>query len=141
MHNVTPISGMVGGAIIGLATALLMLLTGRIAGISGVFASMLSPDAPDRSWRVAFVAGLIAAPFLGLLVGSPLPRPTMPVNLVLVIVSGFLVGLGSRLGGGCTSGHGVCGIARLSPRSLVFTAIFMVTAIATVAFTRHVIGG
>lgn len=141
MHNLTPISGMAGGAMIGLATALLMLLTGRIAGISGVFASMLSPDSPDRGWRVAFVAGLIAAPFLGALMGSPIPRPTMPVNLVLVIASGFLVGLGSRLGGGCTSGHGVCGIARLSPRSLVFTAIFMVTAIATVAVTRHVIGG
>jgi uncharacterized membrane protein YedE/YeeE len=141
MHNFTPVSGLVGGAIIGLAAAMLMLLTGRIAGISGVFAGILSGDRADRGWRVAFVAGLMGAPFLGALLGSPLPRPAMPASLMLVIVSGFLVGLGSRMGGGCTSGHGVCGIARLSPRSLVFTTVFMVTAIATVAIARHLIGG
>ncbi len=141
MHNLTPVSGLVGGAVIGLAIAMLMVLTGRIAGISGIFAGLLSADGSDRGWRLAFIAGLIAAPCLGALLGSPLPRPAMPVNLALVIASGFMVGLGSRMGGGCTSGHGVCGIARLSPRSLVFTAIFMVTAIATVAVMRHVIGG
>lgn len=138
MHNFTPLAGLLGGAIIGLASAMLMLLAGRIAGISGVFAGMFSPD---RSWRIAFIVGLIAAPLLWALLRAPLPRPVMPENLFLVIVSGFMVGVGSRMGGGCTSGHGVCGIARLSPRSLVFTAIFMVTAIATVAVVRHVIGG
>jgi len=141
MHNFTPLSGLVGGAIIGLAAAMLMVVAGRIAGISGVFAGILSPDTTDRSWRIAFIAGLVTAPLLGAMLGSLLPRPAMPTNLVLVIASGFLVGLGSRMGGGCTSGHGVCGIARLSPRSLIFTAVFMVTAIATVAVMRHVIGG
>lgn len=140
MHNFTPVSGLLGGAIIGLAAAMLMLLAGRVAGISGVFAGILSPDTTDRGWRIAFVAGLIAAPFLGVVLGHPLPQPAMPANLALVIVSGLLVGLGSRMGGGCTSGHGVCGIARLSPRSLVFTAVFMFLAIVTVAIAHHVVG-
>src|SRR5689334_7959811 len=114
MHNFTPVSGLVGGAIIGLTATMLMLLTGRIAGISGIFAGLLAPDTSDRGWRLAFIAGLVVAPFLAALSGSPLPRPSMPANLVVVIVSGFMVGLGSRMGGGCTSGHSVCGIARLS---------------------------
>lgn len=141
MHNLTLISGLFGGALIGLSSALLMLLTGRIAGISGILAGALSFSSGDRAWRVMFLAGLLAAPFLGALSGYPLPSPAMPANVVLVVGSGLLVGLGSRLGGGCTSGHGVCGIARLSPRSLVFTAVFMVTAVATVAIVRHVMGG
>jgi uncharacterized protein len=141
MHNLTPVSGLLGGAIIGLASAMLMLLAGRVAGISGVFTGMILPDTSDRGWRIAFIAGLLAAPLLSALIGAPLPTPVMPASLVLVIASGFMVGVGSRMGGGCTSGHGVCGIARLSPRSLVFTAVFMVTAIATVAVLRHVIGG
>jgi uncharacterized protein len=140
MHNFTPISGLLGGAIIGLASALLMLLTGRIAGISGIFGGLLAPDTGDRDWRVAFVVGLIAAPLLGAMFGMPLPHPSLPANLVVVVVSGLLVGVGSRMGAGCTSGHGVCGIARLSARSLSFTAVFMIFAIATVAIARHIIG-
>lgn len=142
MHNLTPLSGLLGGALIGFAAALLMLLTGRIAGISGIFGGLLAPNAGDRGWRVAFIAGLIAAPLLASFVTSAaLPSPMMPASMIVIIVAGLLVGFGSRMGGGCTSGHGVCGIARLSARSLIATAIFMAAAIATVAIVLHVIGG
>jgi len=141
MHNLTPISGLLGGATIGLASALLMLFTGRIAGISGILGGILPPNRSDRDWRIAFLAGLIAAPLLAALAGYPLPHPSLPANQSLVVFSGFLVGLGSRMGGGCTSGHGVCGLARLSARSVVFTAVFMAAAIATVGIVRHAVGG
>lgn len=142
MHNLTPLSGFIGGALIGLAAALLMLLTGRIAGISGIFGGLFAPGTNDRGWRIAFVAGLIAAPLItSFLTGAMLPSPTMPASMIVIVVAGLLVGFGSRMGGGCTSGHGVCGIARLSARSLIATAIFMAVAIATVAVARHVIGG
>src|SRR5258707_8457364 len=142
MHNLTPLSGLIGGVLIGLASALLMLLTGRIAGISGIFGGLLPRSATDRDWRLAFIAGMIAAPLLAtLLFAAPLPRPVMPASLAVVAIGGLLVGFGSRMGGGCTSGHGVCGVARLSARSLAATAIFMVVAIATVAIVRHGIGG
>ncbi len=142
MHNFTPLSGLLGGALIGLAASALMLLTGRIAGISGIFGGLLQPAARDRNWRLAFVAGLIAAPLIAAFAtASPLPVPTMPSSLILIAIAGLLVGFGSRMGGGCTSGHGVCGIARLSARSMVATLIFMAAAIATVAIVRHVIGG
>lgn len=142
MHNLTPLSGFLGGALIGLSAALLMLLMGRIAGISGIFGGLLAPNASDRGWRVAFIAGLIAAPLLAsFFSGAALPSPTMPASMIVIVVAGLLVGIGSRMGGGCTSGHGVCGIARFSARSLIATAIFMAAAIATVAIARHVIGG
>jgi uncharacterized membrane protein YedE/YeeE len=142
MHNFTPLSGFLGGALIGLAAAALMLLTGRIAGISGIFGGLLTPGTNDRGWRLAFIVGLIAAPLIAALAtGIPLPAPAMPASLILVIVAGLLVGFGSRMGGGCTSGHGVCGIGRVSARSIAATAIFMAAAIATVAIMRHVIGG
>lgn len=142
MHNFTPLSGLFGGALIGLAASALMLLTGRIAGISGIFGGLIAPGANDRNWRLAFVAGLIAAPLLAALaLDAPLPHPTMPASLLLIAIAGALVGFGSRMGGGCTSGHGVCGMARLSARSIAATAIFMAAAIATVAVARHVIGG
>lgn len=142
MHNLTPLSGFLGGALIGLSAALLMLLMGRIAGISGIFGGLLAPAASDRGWRVAFVAGLIAAPLMAsFFSGAALPSPTMPASMIVIVVAGLLVGFGSRMGGGCTSGHGVCGIARFSARSLIATAIFMAAAIATVAIARHMIGG
>ena len=142
MHNLTPLSGLIGGALIGLAAAMLMLLTGRIAGISGIFGGLLSPATHDRGWRIAFIAGLIAVPLIAALVaGAPLPSPTMPASLIVIVIAGLLVGFGSHMGGGCTSGHGVCGVARLSARSLAATAIFMAAAIATVAIARHLIGG
>lgn len=142
MHNFTPLSGLLGGALIGLAAALLMVLTGRIAGISGIFGGLIAPGAGDRGWRIAFVAGLIAAPLLAaFFTNASLTSPAMPASMIVIAVAGLLVGIGSRMGGGCTSGHGVCGIARFSARSLIATAIFMAAAIATVAVVRHVIGG
>lgn len=141
MANFTPISAAIGGALIGLSAALLMLLNGRIAGITGVFAGLIDPLSNDRGWRAAFVIGLIAAPLSAALLGYTIPIPPMPTSLITVAAAGLLVGFGTRLSNGCTSGHGICGIARLSPRSLAATAIFMVSAIIVVALTRHVIGG
>ena len=133
MHNFTPLSGLLGGALIGLATSMLMMLTGRLAGVSGILGGLLQFKPADARWRIAFIAGLIAAPLLAALAGAPLPRPAMTSNL--------LVGFASRMGNGCTSGHGVCGSARLSARSIVATIIFMITAIATVAIAQHGFGG
>jgi uncharacterized protein len=141
MTEFTPVSALIGGALIGLSAALLMLLTGRIAGISGIFGGCLVAGASDKNWRLAFIAGLVAAPLLGALVGSGLSAPLMPGNWIVIIAAGFLIGFGTRLGGGCTSGHGVCGIARLSARSIAATAIFMITAIAVVFLVRHAFGG
>jgi len=136
-----PISALIGGAMVGCASVLLMLFTGRIAGISGIFGGFLIPTAGDKTWRLAFIAGLIIAPLLGGMVGYPLPMPQMPQSWLLIIVAGLLVGFGTRLGSGCTSGHGICGVARLSIRSVIATAIFMVTAIVVVAIARHGLEG
>ena len=141
MANFTPLSAAIGGALIGLSAVLLMLLTGRIAGISGIFGGLLNPGSTDKSWRIAFIAGLILAPLLAGWIGHAMPVPQLPANWTVIIAAGLLVGFGARLGGGCTSGHGICGVARLSVRSIAATAIFMLTAIATVAITRHVLGG
>jgi uncharacterized membrane protein YedE/YeeE len=141
MHHLTPFSGLFGGALIGLAAAALMMLTGRLAGVSGIFGGLLSFGPADRGWRLAFVAGLIAAPLVAWLAGAPLPRPAMATNLALVATAGLLVGFGSRMSNGCTSGHGVCGFARLSARSIAATVIFMGTAVITVAIMRHGLGG
>ena len=141
MANFTPLSAAVGGALIGLAAALLMLLTGRVAGISGIFAGCLGSANGDNGWRLAFLGGLILAPLTGAVVGYGLSAPQMPPGYAVIVAAGLLVGFGTRLGGGCTSGHGVCGIARLSPRSIAATAVFMATAMLVVALTRHVLGG
>ncbi|HEX5999444.1 MAG TPA: YeeE/YedE family protein [Hyphomicrobiaceae bacterium] len=139
MTEFTPVSAATGGVLIGLAATLLMLLTGRIAGISGILAGSLRSD--DRKWRIAFIAGLILAPLVAGLGGYPLPPPQLPASWSLIVGAGLLVGFGTRMAGGCTSGHGVCGLARLSPRSLLATVVFMATAVAMVAVSRHVIGG
>jgi uncharacterized protein len=141
MHNLTPLSGLFGGALIGLAASMLMILTGRLAGVSGILGGLLPPRSGDRGWRIAFIAGLIAAPLLAALGGAALPAPRMTSNVALIALAGLLVGFGTRLGNGCTSGHGVCGSARLSTRSITATIIFMVTAIATVAIARHGFAG
>jgi uncharacterized membrane protein YedE/YeeE len=135
-----PASALLGGALIGLAAVLLMMLSGRIAGVSGVLGGLLTAPASDRSWRIAFIAGLIAVPLIAALFGRPLAKPVMPGWLVIV-AGGLLVGFGTRYGSGCTSGHGVCGISRLSLRSIVATCVFMATAAITVAAVRHGIGG
>ncbi len=139
--NFTPLSAAIGGALIGLAAMLMMLLTGRIAGISGILAGLLPQGAGDYGWRIAFIAGLLLAPLLGSLAGYGLAAPVIDESWIVIVAAGLLVGYGTRLGGGCTSGHGVCGIARLSPRSIVATLVFMAVAIAVVAIRRHGIGG
>lgn len=141
MNNFTPISAAIGGGLIGLSALLLMLLNGRIAGITGVFAGLIDPVTTDRSWRATFVVGLIGAPLTAALLGYAIPVPHLPASLITIIVAGLLVGFGTRLSNGCTSGHGICGIARLSPRSIAATGVFMAAAIVVVAVTRHVIGG
>jgi uncharacterized membrane protein YedE/YeeE len=139
--NFTPISAAIGGGLIGLSAVMLMLLTGRIAGISGIFGGLLDFNGDDKGWRIAFIAGLILAPPMAGAIGLKMPSPQMPASWAVIVAAGLLVGFGTRLGGGCTSGHGICGVARLSARSIAATAIFMVAAIATVAVTRHVFGG
>ena len=141
MTSFDPISALFGGALIGLASVLLTMLTGRIAGISGILGGCLTLAAGDKAWRLAFVAGLILAAAASGLLGYPLPTPEMPASWVLIVTGGVLVGFGARLGGGCTSGHGVCGVARFSTRSILATAIFMATAIVVVAIMRHGFGG
>jgi uncharacterized protein len=128
-----PVAAAIGGALIGLAATLLMLLTGRIAGISGILGDLAGGE---RAWRIAFLAGLIAAPLALSAAGHGLRAPTMP-GFVVVALAGLLVGFGTRLGSGCTSGHGICGIARLSPRSLAATVTFVIVAMLVVAITRH----
>ncbi|MEH2507016.1 MULTISPECIES: YeeE/YedE family protein [unclassified Bradyrhizobium] len=139
MANFTPVSAAIGGALIGLSAVLLMLSTGRIAGISGIFSGLLNLRGEDKGWRIAFVAGLILAPILAGLIGYGMAQPKLPSSWAVIVVAGLLVGFGTRLGGGCTSGHGICGIGRLSPRSIAATVVFMVTAVITVAITRHVL--
>jgi uncharacterized membrane protein YedE/YeeE len=136
-----PVSALLGGCLIGLASVLLMALTGRIAGISGILGGALSLAAGDKAWRFAFLAGLIGAPLAMGLIGRPLPEAQMPASWLVIAASGLLVGFGARLGGGCTSGHGVCGMARLSPRSIVATVVFMASAAIVVAIVRRVTGG
>ena len=141
MTNFTPVSAAIGGGLIGLSAVLLMLLTGRVAGISGIFGGCLGFGTNDKGWRIAFVAGLILAPLIASWIGYAMPSPQMPASWAVVIAAGLLVGFGTRLGGGCTSGHGICGIARLSSRSIMATAIFIFTAIVVVTLTRHVLAG
>jgi uncharacterized protein len=134
----TPIASVLGGALIGLSAVLLMAFTGRIAGVSGI-ASRLLPPYEDKEFtgRLAFVAGLVAAPLLVRLVTGSLPSLSIVAGAPVLVIAGLLVGFGSVWGNGCTSGHGVCGISRLSMRSLIATATFMATAIVTVFLVRH----
>lgn len=145
MDGFTPVSGLLGGMMIGLAATLMLLLNGRISGISGIVGGLVSPRAReggaagrDAGWRVAFGVGLVLGPLgYAAVAGGPLVgvEATVPV----LVVAGLLVGFGTRLGSGCTSGHGVCGIARLSRRSIFATAVFMSVAAATVFVTHHMI--
>lgn len=133
----TPWSALAGGVLIGLAAALLVLLNGRIAGISGIVGGLLTPKSGDVGWRLAFVAGLVLAPVLWLAVAA-LPPIRIEAGYPLLIVAGLVVGFSTRYGTGCTSGHGVCGISRLSPRSIVATLAFMTTGFLTVFIVRHI---
>jgi len=134
-----PWSALAGGMLIGLAAAMFVLLNGRIAGISGVVGGLLKPVQGDVAWRAAFVLGLVGAPWVYALFAA-LPQPRIDASFGALVLAGLLVGVGTRYGSGCTSGHGVCGLARLSPRSLVATVTFMAAGFATVFVSRHVLG-
>ena len=134
----SPLTALAGGALIGLAAVLLVLFNGRIAGISGIVAALLPPRLRGGAWRLAFVLGLLAAPWLYQWF-APLPAAGSPAASPLLVLAGLLVGCGTRLGSGCTSGHGVCGLSRLSLRSLAATQVFMATGFATVFVVRHVL--
>lgn len=136
----TPWSALAGGALIGLAAAIFALANGRVAGISGLLGSLLQRNAEGRGEKVAFVVGLLLAPSLWGLFRA-LPAVHFEVGSLGLIVAGLLVGIGTRYGSGCTSGHGVCGLSRLSPRSLVATLCFMASGFATVFVLRHLLGG
>jgi len=137
----TPLAGITGGILIGLSAVLLMGGLGRVAGITGIFGTLLGRWKPDNAWRALFILGLLAGTILtSLLGGFDSDSMKFPGNPLTTVVGGVLVGLGTVLGGGCTSGHGICGIARLSVRSIVSTAVFMFFAVATVYMLRHVIG-
>ena len=134
----TPWSALAGGALIGLATSLLLLVAGRIAGVSGIVAGVLRPVRDDFGWRVAFAAGMVLAP-LAFSALAALPPLQIAAGYPTLIIGGLLVGIGTRYGSGCTSGHGVCGVARASPRSIAATLCFMLAGFVTVYVVRHVI--
>lgn len=136
----TPWASLAGGALIGLAAAMFLLLNGRIAGISGIVGGLLAPSRGDIAWRAAFVLGMVAAPAAWLLF-TTLPAAQIDAGYPALIIAGLLVGVGTRYGSGCTSGHGVCGLSRLSLRSLGATLAFMAAGFATVFVVRHLIGG
>lgn len=136
----TPLAALSGGLLIGLSATVLLLFNGRIAGVSGIVGGLLQRyKAGDLAWRVAFVLGLVLAPVLYRLFAE-LPESRIDAGWAMLVVAGVLVGFGSRLGSGCTSGHGVCGLSRLSPRSLVATATFMTTGFVAVYVVRHLLG-
>lgn len=140
MDNFTPVSALAGGVLIGASAAVFLIMNGRIAGISGILGGLLQPRREELGWRLAFLAGLLAAPLIYATAAGALPSVSIEASIPLLILAGLLVGFGTRLGAGCTSGHGVCGIGRGSPRSLAATGIFMATAILTVFVVRHVLG-
>ena len=138
-NHFTPWSALAGGILLGLASALFVLLHGRILGISGIVGGLLRPKAGDTGWRLAFVLGMLVAPGVyWLFAGATAPR--VDAGWGAVVAAGLLVGVGTRYGSGCTSGHGVCGLSRLSPRSLVATLAFMGAGFLTVFLVRHVLG-
>ncbi|RDE09011.1 YeeE/YedE family protein [Pelagibacterium lacus] len=140
MTTFTPLASLAGGALIGLAAVLLMAFHGRIAGMTGILSGLVPPLAADWAWRAAFLAGAILAPAVIVIAFGDVIGFESPMPMGWLIAGGLLVGVGVSFGGGCTSGHGVCGMARLSPRSIVATLVFMASTAATVFVTRHMIG-
>ena len=136
-NNFTPWMSLAGGILVGLASAAFLLLNGRIAGISGLLGGLLRAPAGERGWRMAFLGGLVAAPLVYAL-AAPLPSVEVDAGFPALVLAGLLVGLGTRYGSGCTSGHGICGIARRSPRSYLATAAFLAAGFLTVYLLRHV---
>ncbi len=136
--NFTPGLSLLGGVLAGAASALFILNNGRIAGISGILGGLLNPRKDDIIWRVAFLLGLIAAPTVTFMF-MPAPEVTIEAETATLLIAGILVGVGTRYGSGCTSGHGICGLSRLSPRSLIATLSFMVAGMAVVFVMRHIL--
>ena len=137
----TPLQSLAGGALIGLASVMLMATIGRIMGATGILAGLLQPlSLSDWSWRAALFAGMVSGPLAVMVLTGKMPEVQVPVTTTMLVVSGLLVGLGVTFGAGCTSGHGVCGMARLSPRSIAATATFMLTTAITVYVIRHMAG-
>ena len=142
IYNFTPLSALAGGILIGLSAVLLLTVNGRIAGISGILHGLVAPEKPDDlDWRILFLAGLIAAAFLYRLLNGMDNSIVLEASIPIVGVGGILTGIGTAVGSGCTSGHGICGIARGSSRSLAATISFMLVGVITVFILRHVIGG
>ncbi|QWD69511.1 YeeE/YedE family protein [Polynucleobacter sp. UB-Siik-W21] len=137
----TPIPSLLGGIILGVAAALYVLFHGRILGISGIISGLLHPMSGDRAWRMALILGLLTAPLLAALFFEIRPIVEVEADWLAVVIAGLLVGFGTQYGSGCTSGHGICGLSRLSPRSLVATVSFMTAGFLIVFVLRHVIGG
>ncbi len=137
-NHFTPWAALAGGILLGLASAVFILVNGRILGISGIVGGLLRPKTGDEGWRISFVLGMLAAPLLYMLVAGPVPA-TIDAGWGTVVLAGLLVGVGTRYGSGCTSGHGVCGLSRLSPRSLAATLSFMGAGFAMVFLVRHVL--
>ena len=137
----TPIPSLLGGMLLGLAAALYVLLHGRILGISGIVSGLLHPKITDTAWRLSLVIGLISAPFLAALFFGIFPIIEIDSSWLAIVIAGLLVGFGAQYGSGCTSGHGICGLSRLSPRSLIATLAFMAAGFLMVFVTRHWIGG
>jgi uncharacterized protein len=138
-QNFTPFDAASGGVLIGVAVAILLFFNGRIAGISGILGGLFNSKKHDTAWRLAFLAGLVFSASIWRLVAD-LPAIQLDASLSTIFVAGILVGVGTSFASGCTSGHGVCGLSRISPRSLVATLIFMATGIVTVFIVRHVLG-
>ena len=137
----TPIPSLLGGMILGIAAALYVLLHGRILGISGIISGLLHPTLTDSAWRLSLVFGLISAPFLAALFFGIIPVIEIDASWLVIVIAGLLVGFGAQYGSGCTSGHGICGLSRLSPRSLVATLAFMCAGFVMAFVIRHLIGG
>jgi uncharacterized protein len=139
VDNFTPVSGLVGGLLIGLSAVLLILLNGRIAGISGIVGGLLAKKGSEVGWRAVFIAGLLLGAFIYMLATGGALVINIQASLPVMALAGFLVGFGTRLGSGCTSGHGIIGIARFSKRSIVATLVFLVAGIITVFLTHHLL--
>ena len=139
MTEFTPLSGLIGGSIIGLSAVVLLLFKGRVAGVSGIINSLFTRQKDELLWRLLFLVGIVIGPFLARYAGSFLPE-TIQLSWTNILIGAFLVGFGTNLAGGCTSGHGICGVGRFSLRSISATLVFMFIAMATVFFVRHLWG-
>ncbi len=141
MENFTPVSAIIGGVMIGIASSMLLMLSGRLAGISGILAGLLPPKRGDMDWRILFIGGLLLGTFIYQVFAADAYEVSFSLGWPAIVLGGLLTGIGTRVSGGCTSGHGVCGLGRLSPRSGAATLTFIVAGGLTVYVVRHVVGG